>query len=331
MIFINQKILFSFLLILILNSCVEEESALSPHELVTDFVQIQESIYDYVSYFDLESRSVVMSIPARSWDLAFSCSPYFHYVKLSTGRGTYAGSTGLFDFDNSQNAETDSLWIDNPKGELDSTVIGRWWKFSANEKGQSPVYIISRKLDQEKNDLGKWLFQILEANEYEYKIIFSDYELTEKFELIIPKDPDYDFVYVDFSRPSKVLNLEPKKGEYDLYFGPFTNYEYYEDKSIPPIQYKVWGVLTNRPNVKSGLITDLEYRKVITSSNVELSLDAEKIGISWKKYIDSRYQVFNDKTYFINNRNGINYKLRFYDYYKNGTQKGFPKFEFDEL
>ncbi len=315
---------------------MEEESPLSPHKNDNRYLRLEQSIYDYVTYFSLESESAVMIYPANSWDLAFSCSPDSHYVKLSGGRGGYAGTSRSFDFDTIRFAHSDSLWMDNPRGELDSTAIGRWWELSPGDEGQSEVFVINRGRTPSGGFLGKWIFQILEANEKEYKIIFSDSARTQIFNKTVPKDPDYDFVHLDFSRPDEVLNYEPKNGDgkgWDLYFGPFNNYEYYDDKSIPPIQYRVWGVLTNRPRVQTALISDTEYYRVTSSLSPELSLASEGIGITWKKYFDNtaRYTVYPENIYWIRDRNGIDYKLRFHDFYKNGTLKGYPTFEYEKL
>jgi hypothetical protein len=57
------------------------------------------------------------------------------------------------------------------------------------------------------------------------------------------------------------------------------------------------------------------------------------VGYNWKEYDLSagEYTVFSNINYIIQDKNDKYYKLHFIDFYNNLGEKGYPKFEIQEL
>ena len=63
------------------------------------------------------------------------------------------------------------------------------------------------------------------------------------------------------------------------------------------------------------------------------STQRDIIGFNWKTFdFDTQvYTINSSMNYIIQSENGIFYKLRFIDFYNNSGEKGYPKFEIQEL
>jgi hypothetical protein len=309
---------------IMLISCVKDELPLPKHNpgnVITNTVNMG-SNYKWQVYFNLKNNTVVGENLKTIWDLGFETSIDGYRIILNSSKAMYAAKTNQTNF----SLVTDTTGFsaikdfDSPTGNMEQTAIGDW-RLIPNQ-----VYLIDRGY----NELGihqgfrKIVFQ--SVDDYSYTVRFSQLNGSGETTLQVPKDVNYNFTFISFSTSSTVI-VEPPKKDWDIVFT-----QYLEELSTP---YLVAGCLLNRYNTmaKADSITAFNSINYDFALCQLLSSNSNVIGYDWKEYnfTTSSYIVFLNKTYIIQDQNGIYYKLHFIDFYNNSGIKGNPTFEFQKL
>lgn len=329
----------SVFIIFLLSSCIPEESPITPIErgdLTT--AELDFTMYDYTSYFNLASGSFISQHSQYNWDIAFDCRPDSHYVVINTGKSVKgAAVTGKpFKEVNSQN-KPDSLFIDHPNGYGDRTVFGDWWQ----ESGASDVFVLNTGINQRRRPQGDYKVQLKLNQDKSLEVRYQKFGEEEQRVTLI-KDPSKNYVYLNFREPESKLENEPNKELYDLIFTSKAEYvaptAVDEDDLSEAIQYQVRGVYLNPYQVEAALFENLDSLEFIDITYDDVSIvplknAANVIGWDWKSInLDANvYSVDNSKTYLIKSVNGLLYKMRFIKFYNDEGSRGYPEFEIKQL
>lgn len=332
------KILILSFLALALSSCIPEETPITPIDRgdLTS-AELTLSMYDYSIYFSLESGQFVKEHSQFNWIMAFDCSSDEHGIRLNSGKTVKARMLDTKDFASVREEDVpDSLFIDNPNGEISESVFGRWWE----ESNLSNVFIIKGGITERRRPDGTYKVQLeLINNTIQLRVQeFGDEEKT----VIIEKDENKNFVHIHLKEPEVLLDNEPNKNSYDLVFEARTEFvplsAIDEEDEDTAVQYQVRGVYLNPngveatkfENLDSLEFLDIEYDNV---SMIELSSAENAIGYDWKSINldENLYSVENDYYYIIKSLNGFFYKMRFIKFYNDSGERGFPEFEYKQL
>jgi len=333
------------LIVLALSSCIPEESPVSPKDrgdLQSGYME--ESIYDYQGFFDLSSNKFVSYNLKGSWDLAFDCNNNF--IIMNGARPVKSAYVNTYDFEFlTDKNEPDSLYIDEPNGDLSKSAFGQWWiDQSGNEIKKSKVFYIDRGRDERRRPLGIYKFQIIDWDENSFTFKYSNVKkLDDVFTKTIQKVDNYNFVYFNFSTPDDEIIVEPFNNEWDLLFTENTEYvplnaigQSEEEDAIP---YQVRGVYLN-PNMveavefKNPDKIDFNALNRDDVSDLEFSKNLNVIGYDWKNFSlqGEVYAVDPNRIYIIKDTDGFIFKFRFISFFnaKDGA-RGFTSFELQQL
>lgn len=338
----NKHWLILLSICLALTSCFKEDEMIPPHDpgnVITKTIEMQ-SDYRYQVYFDLGTQSVVSTNFKDDWDLGFECSPGGWHVILNTSDFMLAGNTGLKDFA----AATDTTGLDwkyDPSsGNLDSTAIGEWVTFPAQDSIPSytgDIYMIDRGYDEVGNLRGIRKVAFTGWAEDRYTIRFANLDGSGEGNLEIIKDPSVNFVFFSFDEGGKVMTLEPPKYSWDLLFTQYTTLLFTNDGL--PYPYLVTGVLSNRAGVVVAQDTLYDFPEIDlgVGESFDYSGALDAIGYDWKDVVGDvstgnvSYVIVPGINYIIRDAGGFYYKLRFISFYNNQGEKGFPTFEYQLL
>jgi len=337
--YIREIIYITFLLI-ISTSCFKEDDRVEPYDrgdMVIKTIEMTE-YYTYQVYFDLENGGVVAVNNKNDWDLGFECSDKGGLIILNTSAFMVAANSGSGNFD--QVADTSGLsWkFDKSNGDPDSTAIGKWYSVELSDTNYSrDVYIVNRGYTDlgDLRGLKKIQFNKLTDNGYNFR--FANLDGTDEHEFTIQKETILNFTCFSFNDGGQQLSFEPPFSSWDLLFSQYTTLLYTDEGD--PYPYLVTGVLLNRRNVVS-VIDSVNDFSSITITDLEdkvFSSVLDYIGYDWKVLTGDvnsgnvSYIIVPGRSYFIKNRNGFIFKLRFTGFYNNQGVKGYPTIEFKLL
>lgn len=320
------------ILAFITTSCFEEDQHVDP--IPIDEVSIPYSIYEYQTYISLTDVSIVSYHSFTDWDLGFESSDEGYHIILNSARYMYAGNTYEKGFYDVKSNIADEMLFDHSSGNLDSTVLKDWADYSdpLNPIFSSDVYIIDRGKNEAGEDFGfkKIIFEKLENDTF--YVHFANLDNTEEYYCKVPKDPKANFTL--FSLESgQILVSEPDKSAWDICLTKYSTI--IPDDFGTPTDYLVRGALLNPyKNIEVGLDTENYFYDIQPEmiDNYSYSATLDAIGYAWKDFSSelNAYKIRDYNTYILKNVNGLNYKLRFTDFYKDG-EKGYPAFELVEL
>lgn len=315
-----SKYLFAGLVLLI--SCEKGEIAVPAHDSgdVLENSVAMEQDYRNQLFFDLETNSVVSSNLKTDWDIAFESSPTGFHVTLNTSKGMAVHCSEL-DFVDITSAD-DLVWTwDAHSGNLDSTGVGNWLE-------EEKLYVVDRGYNYVGSHLGYAKLKFVSVNESTYEIQFASIEESIPLTSTITKSLECHMTYYSFE--SGLATIAPPDFEWDLMFTQYTHLF-----SDPISSYVVSGVLLNRHETSAIIISDKNFQEVKFEDVADLDLKTElnSIGYKWKWYdFDAGlYLVNSDICYIIRTSSGFYYKLRFLDFYNESGEKGYPRFEFQQL
>lgn len=325
----------------------DEAYPLKPYEGFAGI--INQSIYDYQSFYSLSGNIVTNSNSISTWDLGFNNSANGGHIILNTGDLLTIANLGIVNFENTE-IPNDAYWTyDASSGNLDSLAINGWVNVDQSPYTYSNnVYVIA------KADVPFKKFKIIELSNTSYTIIISSLEIFEPDTVFIEKDDLTNYTKLSIQNENKVAVVEPKKTDWDY---QFTSYQtIILDDDGTPTPYLVRGVLLN-PNyteVSLQYITDemvaarppeeqeaeedeLEdyfiKLKADDLSPILYTSVLDAIGYDWKEVTidyESNSAVYKTdlrKVFIVKTHRGEVYKLRFISYY-NGGIKGYPKFQY---
>ncbi|MBP8824217.1 MAG: HmuY family protein [Flavobacteriales bacterium] len=306
---------------LVFTGCLKEEIPVpkAPRGGVVECVAQVGPAYDQQLWFDLGSYSVVAQNSKMDWDVAFECAPDGWQVRLNYARLMRAHKS---DTELGQPADTagfGNTWkVDLPNGRTDSLALGDW-------RSDHPVYIVDMGYNTAGLPMGLRKLQVtaVSPSAYEFTVANLDGSATQQF--TVPKDPARAYAHFSFS--NGVATIAPPLGAYDLVFTQYT------EQFLPPEPYMAY-LVTGTVNGFSGarvaeLTGDFAQITLADTLAQPFTTDQDAIGYNWKDYsFDSGlYEVYSNKVYIVQDREGYFFKLHFVDYYDAQGQRGSPKFE----
>lgn len=333
-----KNILYLLSFLLVLSSCFKEDDPMPPFTEKTTTIEMTE-YYQYQVYFDLGTDSILTSVDKNIWDLEFECADSSWHILLNTSAFMYAGNTGQKEFD-LVNDTTGLDWrYDKSNGNPDSTAIGSWFELNGNDTiYPNHVYIIDRGLTHLGVFRGLKKIVFTEVNGAGYHFKYANLDGSELTEFFIARDFDRNYIQFSFDNGGERMQLEPLKDDWDILFTMYTTLLYTNEGD--PYPYVLTGVLSNYNLVSVATDStmafdniDLDYAK-----SLDISTNKDAVGYEWK-YLDGdpssggsfSYQVHDDWTYVIKNRNGVYFKLRFIRFYNEVGVKGYPTFTYQVL
>ena len=312
--------IFFFIFII---SCEQEELPISPHQTGDVLAQQIEMLQDYryQVFYNLENNEIISENLKTDWDLGFENTPNGFHIVLNSS--TYSGLSYI---ENQQFDDVISsnnlIWSwDNPNGSLDSTAFGDYRLFSG-------FFVIDRGFDFQGSQRGFKKLKIDSVNSQFYTITYSNLDNSELNTFQIYKDNFYRYSCFSFSDDT-IIDIEPPLTEWDLVF---TQYTHLFSDTIQP-SYLVTGVLSNNLNIAidtNNNFNDINYEMI---GDYYFKNNHDMVGYNWKEYDlnAGEYTVFSNINYIIQDKNDKYYKLHFIDFYNNLGEKGYPKFEIQEL
>jgi len=332
----NYLLLLS-ILALGLTSCFKEDlpvpAYVSPEGVISNVAETGK-LYENQVFFDLESNTFVKTVDRSIWDLAFTADAKAFHVFLNDGKFMSAANTNQTDF--AKTNFDDLVWrYDNSNGNGAQTALFDWFELSENGITLNNwVYIIDRGYTADGNLLGKFKFQILDANNEFYRILVGTQTDGIGTEIIIGKNEIYNFSYFSFVNGGEVLYVAPPKTEYDLIFGQYTakvkqiTTGIIEDYSVNGVLLNEFETVATEEFLKpfsNVLYTDLE--------NYAFTNENDLIGYNWKDYdFDLEiYNIYSNQVYLIETQEGNFFKLRFTGFVNEKGERGYPNFEFSKF
>ncbi|MBP8904600.1 MAG: HmuY family protein [Bacteroidia bacterium] len=334
-----RQLLVYISLLIFFASCEKEDEkvVLPPPGEITTMTAAMGNNYDNQVYVDFETGQQV-SVPYRSYDLAFEASETGFRVYLNTGKLMFIVNTGSTDI---LNADTTGLtWMTDPDHLYDdSTAFGTWMDFSGNSLNQ--VFVIDRGRT-EHFGANRWRkMQLLSVNATEYRIKFAAFNTPNVTEFVLPKNSDYSLMYFSFENNGQLVQVAPPKNLWDVVFTKFTHTYYSEPVNSPYRYYIVTGALLNRwagcenTIMQQDSTPGFKSFETITGQdmgNFPFYKEAAIIGFDWKLYdFNLGYIIYNDRYYGLKDPSGFYFKIRFLDFYDSLGNKGACLFEYQRL
>jgi hypothetical protein len=292
---------------------------------VTASVEMTED-YKLQIFYSLRNNTIVGTNNYTAWDLGFETAAEGWRIVLNSAKFKMALYPVNKKFEEVKIADTAGIisLIDAASGSLDSTAFGDW-------RSAGKTYILHRGTDETGKYLGMEKIQILSVDDSKYVVHFAAIDGSNEKTLEIFKDEEYNYTFLSFDEGGKTLLIEPPRREWDIVFTKYTHFYYDLD-----MRYSVVGCLLNSFKTSSGrdsVTKNFEEIDLRTAASVGLRDEIDAIGFEWKSYDlnSGKFSVDAGKHYIIRSgEEGIYYKLRFVDFYKNGI-KGTPLFEYQRL
>ncbi len=309
-------------------SCEQRELPIKPHnsgDIILSQIEL-ESDYKNQVYYSIDSNQVISQNLKTDWDLGFESSDLGWRIILNSS--TYSQATEIIDLDFYDVIDIDQhdwRW-DNPKGVDYGTAIGDY-------RENLSFYIIDRGYNLNGNKRGYRKMRVDSVTDSYYIVTYANLDNSDETTLQIDKSNGTYFNYFSFESQS-LLNIAPTDIDWDLLFTQYTHI--YPDNETTP-SYLVTGVLINYVKgievAKDTLnsFNDITYEMATVS--YEYLKEQDFIGFSWKSYdFDNQLYIVDPQIiYIIKTPIGRYYKLHFMDFYNSIGEKGYPKFEIQEL
>lgn len=282
--------------------------------------------YSLQVYYSLKSNAIVASNKYTAWDIAFETAAEGWHIVLNGAKFRMAVYPMSKPFEQVKVADTTAVpsLIDAASGNLDSTAFGDW-------RVANKTYVLHRGTDETGKYLGMMKIQILSVDGLKYKLRFAAIDGSNERQLEVKKNEQYNYSFLSFDDGGKTVQIEPPKKEWDIVFTKYTHY--YSDLDM---RYSVVGCLLNSYQSNAGkdtLTRSFADINISGISSIKLQKAIDAIGFEWKSYDlnSGKFSVDASKHYIIRSgEEGLWYKLRFIDFYKNGV-KGNPHFEYQRL
>ncbi|MCC6838624.1 MAG: hypothetical protein IT230_00550 [Flavobacteriales bacterium] len=301
--------------------CLKEEVPVpkAPRGGVVECVAQVGPAYDQQLWFDLGTYSVVAQNSKMDWDLAFECAPDGWQVRLNYARLMRAHrSSAALDQPTDTTGFGNTWKVDLPDGRTDSLAFGDW-------RAELPVFIVDMGFNTAGLPIGLRKVQLTSVTPAGFELRWANLDGSGVQQITVPKDPAR--AYAHFSFGNGVVQIAPPLGTYDMVFTQYT------EQFLPPDPYLAY-LVTGTVNGFSGMrVAELEgvFSEVALNDTLAhpFTADQDAIGYNWKAYsFDSGvYEVYSNKVYIVQDREGYFFKLHFVDYYDSQGQRGSPKFE----
>ncbi len=172
--------------------------------------------------------------------------------------------------------------------------------------------------------LRKVQFTSVDADNFQFRT--ANLGGTDEHVFTVQKDAAR--AYVHFSlQAGGTVQIAPPLGTYDMVFSQYT------EQFRPPDPYQAYlvtGAVNGFSGVRVAKLTG-NFNEVTLADTLAhpFTTDQDAIGYDWKEYsFDSGlYEVYSNKVYIVQDREGYFFKLHFVDYYDDQGLRGSPTFE----
>ena len=320
-----KKIGFFYLFILFI-SCEKNEIPVAKHTMGEILVQQINMSSDYSKqiFYSTSENIIVSSNTKDTWDLAFRSSENSSEIIINSS--TFSQICELEDHPfEDMISTTNLLWKwDNPQGIYTETALGIPKK--------TTTFVLDRGYNIDGTSRGYKKIKIDSINNNSYIITYANLDNSETQNVSITKDSLFNYKYFSFTS-NNIVNIEPKKNSWDLAFTQYTHL-FINDTETPA--YLVTGVLTNYLNnvmIAKDTINAFDSITIEMIESYVFSQHQDAIGYNWKYYSfeSQSYTVLSDINYIIKDISGRYFKMHFIDFYNDVGEKGYPKFEIQEL
>ena len=305
-------------------SCEQQELPIAPHN--SGEIKIQQidmsSDYRYQVFYDLGTSSSISQNLKVSWDLQFESSVDGFHILLNSS--TFSALSYIDNLSFSDTITTSNLiwnW-DNPNGNLDSSAFGDY-------RLKSGFFVVDRGYNVNASLRGFKKMKIDTVTNEFYQITYANLDNSDFNSLKIYKDPVVAFTSFSFVQ-NDIVNIQPPIDDWDLIFTQYTHL--FNDPNTPA--YLVTGVLNNL-DIMVARDTSYDFSEISYDmiSSFSFATESDIIGYDWKNYSHSSgsFTINSNINYIIKDRQQKYFKLRFIDYYNDAGDKGYPKFEMQEL
>jgi len=334
--------LISYLLtlLLLLNSCMEEESPVAPYprgSVQTATINMTSKYINQV-YFSFANGSAVSSYEFDIWDLAFkSYGEDDYYILLNGAKFMEAADMGNVPFESVVSKNNAPFKYDSTNGDYKDYSIGKWWDGTGNNiVSKNHTYIVNRGNNTANRKVGYVKFTILGIENNEYKIKFANLDNSNEFVYSIPRNEAFNCTYFSFSDGGKIVDVEPPSQSWDIFFNKYIAIlEYEEDGVKDYLPYSVTGVTINDRYVEVASDTSMNFNSITIDSvqSMTFSKRPDCIGHEWKSFNlqGESYAVRPEINYILKDRNGFLWKFHFTFFYNELGERGYPKFDFERL
>ena len=318
-----MKIYIAIILFFIFTSCEKGETPIMPHgsgSMLTSVIELGPD-YRYQIFYSLKQGEIISQNIKTDWDLAISSNIQNLDIRINTSRAAAAWKTNSYNFDQSYDLNSATWLCDSPDGNNDSSAL---FGIINNE-----IYIIDKGYSFSGNHTGYVKFAVESRTSNSCFIRYGS--LDNSFDTVVEIIKNQNFNYVSYSFSQNiVVDVEPEKNNWDLVFTQYTHIFY-----NPRTPYLVTGVLINEANVLVALDTLNPFENISNENLTQYSFhnNRDVIGYNWKSYDMNagEYSINTNLNYILNDKDGRYFKLHFIDYYNSSGDKGYPKFEIQEL
>lgn len=308
---------------ILLSGCLKEELPV-PARPRGDAVQCVASMgtdYGDQVWFDLGSHSVVAQNSKMDWDLAFECGADGWQVRLNHARLMRAHRTGqdAMDVPTDTTGYGNTWKVDLPDGRPDSLAFGDW-------RQEHPIFVVDMGYSVIGLPIGLRKVQLVDVTADAYQFRSSSINGANVQVFSVQKDPSRAYVHFSFNTGGAVA-IAPPLGSYDLVFTQYTEQFRPPD---PYLAYLVTGTVNGFSEARVAELTgDFDSVSLEDTLSHPFSTDQDVIGYDWKDYSfeSATYEVYADRIYIVQDREGYFYKLHFVDFYDAQGQRGSPTFE----
>jgi heme-binding HmuY-like protein len=323
------------LLALGLQSCIPKEY---PIELPPSDPNVYQYIIDlggpdYMnqSYFDFETGKEVSVNNREVWDLKMDATPGNFYLYINGAKGALLARTETTDWVSVTSTSGLKWQWDKSDGNPDSNAIGQWGDFNISEpKSNNEVYVLDLGKKPNLKSLGVRKFQVLDFKNNKYTVRFSKLDGSGEQIVEVGKKTGNNYVFLSM-KDGSIPEVEPESSAYDILF---TRYWYTFYKPLYT-NYSVVGVWLNPQKVEVAVDSTLSFENININEigQFDFSNRQDAIGYEWKYYDlkNSSYTVKSHLNYVIRTFEGNVYKMRFTGFINDTGERGYPKFEFQQL
>lgn len=327
----------ALVLLCMLSACFKEKNLQAPgkdgvaHTAVIDMGPNYTDQY----FYSLNTNTVLSHNSRFAYDLMFDCAAGKFHIWLNTAKFMCVKRTAFTDLDSVQLSDTLHADWKFELGEFnpDSNAIGNWWDtMTTDPVSMGKVYLLQRGVDDYGYGLGFIKMKVNGFSAGAYSITFSDFVHPPQTIQVL-KDATRNYRYLLLNGDGTIVdNIEPPKNEWDLCFTRYSVF-FYAPYYIP---YQVVGVLNNPSRTLAYLDSVLVFDsiKINHFDESRLLTRRDAIGYEWKRVsslsVDATYSLNYHYHYFIKCDDDRFYKLRFFDFFKQGI-KGYPSFEYYQL
>lgn len=316
-----KKLALLLFVFISLNSCWKEETPIKASERIGKTTTTIEmgSNYNQVIWYNIEDQSTY-SLPKDAWEMLFNREGDEIIAFLNTGMFAQAAKSNTTDWSTAINTDLLEFHTDNSSLLTDSLAIG-------NHLTDGDIWILQRGYNALGQELPNIKIQCIAFDEQSITLKYGPIENTSFEQIDIELTAGSQGVGVRFTDDS-ILQVTPQ--EWDLCF---TQYIFVFHEPFTP--YLVTGVLTNTRGGTFSTLSEIAFESIESLLDVATPFDgdADNIGYDWKYYdLDAgQYTVDISKTYIVKTKENRFFKLRFLDFYNEQGERGFPKFEWEEI